>query len=441
SENGDHIAQSRPGTPVLSAPMSGIVRIGFDKIFDTSFAADLTTVEEGNEFLSRLEKNENLPQFTSCCPSWVKYAEQFYPEFINNLSSCKSPQQMFGSLAKKYFAEELGISRENLVVVSIMPCTAKKFEAARPEFGENGNQDVDIVLTTQELIKMINQAGIVFSEIPPESMDMPFGFKTGAGVIFGASGGVAEAVLRLANSGNIKTRQDHEFYEVRGLEGLKEAEFELKGRKVKLAVVSGLANTKELLEKIKSGEAQYDLVEVMSCRGGCVGGAGQPFPNDVNARERRKNAIYDNDRVQAMHNASDNPFIQETYRKWLKEPNSHEAHKLLHTKFKHRKRLTGEVIDVIENVSEEKVDVRVCIGTCCYLAGSYDIMQKLIEMAKEKGYENMLDFKGSFCFENCANGPNVEVNGLVHGGVSIDNLEEFFKKAIEPQLKKKEVKA
>ncbi len=409
-------------------------RLGFDRVYDTSFTADLTTIEEGTEFLTRLKNGEKLPQFTSCCPAWVKYAEQFYPEYIENLSSCKSPQQMFGSLARKLLPSELEVAPENMMVVSVMPCTAKKFEAGRPEHAQNGQPDVDVVLTTQELIKMINQGGIMFSQLRPESLDMPFGFKTGAGIIFGASGGVAEAVLRLATAAENPKDQSYEFHAVRGLEGIKEAEVTINGRVVKLAVVNGLANTKELVEKIKSGEAQYDIVEVMSCRGGCIGGGGQPLPNDMDARERRKNALYDCDSVQALHNAADNPFVQEAYRKWLDTPNSHTAHQLLHTTYKHRRRLTGEVIDVQEGGAKERVDVRVCVGTCCYNNGSYDTMQKLMKLADDQGLGEKIDFKASFCFENCNEGPNVEVDGILHSGVTPESAKKLMAEVIEPLI-------
>ena len=424
------------GESAMGKTVAALRRIGVNRIYDTSFTADLTTIEEGTEFLKRLETGEKLPQFTSCCPAWVKYAEQFYPEFVPNLSSCKSPQQMFGSLAKKYLPEELEVKPENLVVVSVMPCTAKKFEAARPEFANNGIADVDIVLSTQELIKMINQVGVMFDQLPPESMDMPFGFKTGAGVIFGATGGVAEAVLRLATAKEGQPNKSYEFHDVRGLNGLKEVEVSINGEVVRLAVVNGLANTRELLEKIKSGESKYDIVEVMSCRGGCIGGGGQPLPNDMAARERRKNAIYDCDRVQTLHNAKDNPFVQETYRKWLQSPNSSVAHKMLHTHYKHRRRLTGEVIDVQEGAARDKVQVSVCIGTCCYMAGSYDTMRKLMDMSEERGYGDRIDFKASFCFENCDKGPNVEVNGHVHSRVNPDCVESFLDDVIIPELEK-----
>lgn len=422
------------GELAFGKSVAALRRIGFDRVYDTSFTADLTTVEEGTEFLKRFEKGEKLPQFTSCCPAWVKFVEQFYPEFVKNLSSCKSPQQMFGALAKEYLPEELGVEKHNLMVVSVMPCTAKKFEAMRPEFSEDGIPDVDVVLTTQELVKMINQSGIVFADISPESPDMPFGFKTGAGLIFGASGGVAEAVLRLASAQEGQPNRSYEFHDVRGLDGVKEASVNLGGKVVKLAVTNGLANTREVLEKIKAGEARYDIIEVMSCRGGCIGGAGQTFPNDMEARERRKNAIYDCDRVQALHNAADNPFVQEAYRKWLKSPNSSVAHHLLHTGYKHRRRLKGEVIDVSDGGPGENVTVKVCVGTCCYSNGAYDTLNRLMELAEENGYADRVEFKGSFCFEKCDQGPNVEVDGSLHGKITPNKADELFEKVIRPAL-------
>jgi NADH-quinone oxidoreductase subunit G len=423
------------GELAMGKTAAALRRIGFDRVYDTSFTADLTTMEEGTEFLKRMETGEKLPQFTSCCPAWVKYAEQFYPEYIDNLSSCKSPQAMFGSLAKKYLPEEFGIDPKDLVVISVMPCTAKKFEAARPELAVDGVPDVDYVLTTQELVKMIRQSGILFTDLPPESMDMPFGFKTGAGVIFGTTGGVAEAVLRLATAKDGMPNRSYEFQDVRGLEGIKEAELALGDAVVRLAVVSGLANTKELITRMKAGEVHYDIIEIMSCRGGCIGGAGQPLPNNMEARERRKNALYDVDRVQTLHNAKDNPFVQEVYRKWLKEPNSHAAHELLHTAYQHRRRLTGEVIDVQEGEGKNKVEIKVCVGTCCYTNGSYDTMKLLMDAAEERGYDQKIDFKASFCFENCGQGPNVEVDGTLHGEITPDKVNTFLDKVVEPALK------
>lgn len=423
------------GEMAMGRLAAALRRIGFDRIYDTSFAADLTTIEEGTEFLGRLERGERLPQFTSCCPAWVKYAEQFHPDLLNNLSTCKSPQQMFGSLAKKHLPDELGVKREDLIVVSIMPCTAKKFEADRPEFVTDGMKDVDIVLTTQEVIRMIEQVGIVFSELEPEPLDMPFGFKTGAGVLFGATGGVAEAVLRLATAGDEPGRKrSWEFHAARGMSGLRETTVDIQGRPVRLAIVNGLANAGALLERVKKGEVEYDLVEVMSCRGGCVGGAGQPLPNDLAARDRRRKDIYNCDSLQVLHSAGDNPFVQEAYRRWLEAPNSHTAHTLLHTAYHHRRRLSGEVMGVEDAAPRKTVQVRVCVGTGCYMNGAYDTLHKLMARAERRGYIDQLDIKPSFCFENCAGAPTIEVDGVLHSKVTPDRVDAFMQDVVETAL-------
>ncbi len=331
----------------LNKAIAAMRRIGFDKVYDTCFTADLTTVEEATEFLTRVEKGGVLPQFTSCCPAWVKFCEQFYPEFLPNLSTCKSPMGMFGALARNYLPKELGVENKDLVVVTVMPCTAKKFEVNRPEMTTDGFKDNDYVLTTQELVKMIKMTGVNFKALAPESCDMPFGFKSGAGVIYGTTGGVAEAVLRMATHAGSPdaATKSVEFKEVRGFEGVKELVLPYKDTFVKLAVVNGLANTRALLEKIKSGEADYNIVEVMSCPGGCVGGAGQLLPNDMDTRFKRMKEIYNNDSSQVVHNAEDNPYIKELYANYLGEVNGHLAHKLLHTTYSKRGKLTGKVCE------------------------------------------------------------------------------------------------
>ncbi len=423
------------GEVAMGKLAAALRRLGFNKVYDTSFAADLTTVEEGTEFLKRLATGERLPQFTSCCPAWVKYAEQSFPDYLDNLSTCRSPQQMFGALAKKHLPDELGVASEALVVVSIMPCTAKKFEAARPEFATEGTPDVDLVLTTQEIIRMIEQAGIRFADLAPEALDMPFGMKTGAGVIFGATGGVAEAVLRLATLGSDpKNRNSIDFHDVRGMDGLKEAQVTVNDRVVKLAVVNGLENARQLMERVKSGDSDYDIVEVMSCRGGCIGGGGQPLPNDMAARERRRKALYDCDRVQAFRNAADNPFVQEAYRKWLDEPNSHTAHELLHTSYSHRRRRANETIGVNESHDPNMVAVKVCVGTGCYLKGSYDTLHRLMDQADRLGYSDRLDVRATFCFENCGGGPSVEIDGELYSHVTPDAVNRLREEVIEPKL-------
>ena len=422
------------GEMAMGKLAAALRRMGFHRIYDTSFAADLTTLEEGTEFLGRLASGEKLPLFTSCCPGWVKYAEQFYPQHLGNLSSCKSPQQMFGALAKKHLPEQLNVAREDLVVVSLMPCTAKKFEAGRPEMVTEGQREVDIVLTTQEVLNMIDQAGVVLSDLEPEALDMPFGFKTGAGVIFGASGGVAEAVLRLATADMHPDGGSLKFSAVRGMQGTKETEVDINGRAVRLAVVNGLANAKSLLERMAAGEAEYDIIEVMACRGGCIGGAGQPLPNDMAARERRRLMMYDCDSMQVLRNAGDNPYVKEAYDKWLDAPNSHAAHDLLHTTFQNRRRLDGRPIEVRPSVAEDKATVHVCLGTCCYLNGAYDTLHNLLEIADKRGIGDRLEVKAGFCFENCAGGPTVELDGALHAKVTPDKVAEFVDRVIAPRL-------
>jgi NADH-quinone oxidoreductase subunit G len=422
------------GDLALGKLVAALRRLGFDYIYDTSFAADLTTIEEGTEFLGRLASGERLPQFTSCCPAWVKYAEQFHPSILDNLSSCKSPQGMFSSLAKKHLPETLGVEPGSLTIVSIMPCTAKKFEASRGELATDGVADTDIVLTTVEVIRMIDQGGIKFTELAPESLDMPFGIKTGAGVIFGATGGVAEAVLRLASMGADPTSRKIEFHEVRGMEGIREAEVMIGEKLVRVAVVNGLANAKALMAQVDSGEAKYDIIEVMSCRGGCVGGAGQPLPNDMPARERRRKMLYECDSLQNLRNAADNPYVKEAYDKWLEAPNSHAAHELLHTAYRSRRRLSGQVIDVQDSNLADKVCVKVCVGTGCYTKGSYNTLHKLMARAEEKGYMDRLEIKASFCFENCGGGPSIEVDGVLYSEVTPEKVDKLLNDIVEPKL-------
>ncbi|MGE4286520.1 MAG: [FeFe] hydrogenase, group A [Phycisphaerae bacterium] len=326
------------GTVSTGKLVAALKLLGFDQVYDTSFAADMTILEEVTEFIDRKTKGENLPLFTSCCPAWVKYAEEFYPELLGNLSSCKSPQQMFGAVARKVLPEEMKVANEELYLVSIMPCTAKKFEAQREEFATDGHRDVDTVLTTQEFGMMIKEAGIDFSRLTPESLDMPMGFKTGAGVIFGVTGGVSEAALRFAAeklSGEKLTVVD--FHEVRGNDDMRVFETEAGGIKLKLAVVHGLANAREICEQAKAGTCDYDFVEVMSCPGGCIAGAGQPVSRDYDYKLKRQKGLYVNDKQLQLHKSQDNPYLKQCYADSLGgEPGSHEAHKILHTEYKSR---------------------------------------------------------------------------------------------------------
>lgn len=323
-----------PGEISTGKLVAALRRLGFDKVFDTDFTADLTIMEEGSEFLERLQKGGTLPLLTSCSPGWINFIETFYPELLPNLSTCKSPQQMFGALAKTYYPPKAGIDPAKVVSVSIMPCTAKKYECQRPEMRDSGYQDVDYVLTTRELARMIRQAGIDFSSLPEEDYDEPLGISTGAGLIFGATGGVMEAALRTAYElATGKELQEINFYDVRGLEGIKEAEVDIDGTVVKVAVAHGLGNARKLMEQVKSGEADYHFIEIMCCPGGCIGGGGQPIPTNLEIRGKRIKGIYEGDEAMPLRKSHDNPAIQQLYKEFLGQPLSEKSHRLLHTTY------------------------------------------------------------------------------------------------------------
>lgn len=316
---------------------------------------------------------------------------------------------MFGSLAKDVLAKEMGIAREDLVVISIMPCTAKKYEAQRPEFAVDGNPDVDIVLTTQETVLMIQESGLRYELLEPESFDMPFGFKTGGGVIFGNSGGVSEAVLRYASEKLAGKKLDgFEFHQVRGTEGVRDAEITIGGTTLRLAVVSGLGNARSLVDKIRSGEARYDLVEVMACPGGCVNGGGQPITERKSAVVKRTRGLYDNDRMLPLHKAQENPYIREMYDRHLDKPGSHRAHELLHTAYQNRRRIEGEEV-VILPAGDSGVKVSICFGTSCFLRGAQDLYREIVAWLGENGLEGAIELRASFCSEECKKGPVVQI--------------------------------
>ena len=327
------------GTDVEGKMAAALRRMGFDKVFDTDFSADLTIMEEAHEFLNRVQNGGVLPLITSCSPGWVKYCEHYFPDLLDHLSSCKSPQQMFGAVTKTYFAEKMGLDPEKIVCVSVMPCTAKKFEIGRPDQSAAGVPDVDIAITTRELARLIKRCGINFVNLPEETFDDPLGESTGAGVIFGATGGVMEAALRTAvETLTGETLGSLDFEEVRGTEGIKEASYLVNGLEVKVAVASGLANAREILEKIRRGEADYHFIEIMACPGGCVNGGGQPqVPAEVrnfqDIRALRAKVLYQNDTQKALRKSHENPLIQKLYAEYLGEPGSHKAHKILHTSY------------------------------------------------------------------------------------------------------------
>lgn len=321
----------KPGEDVMGKIVTCLRRLGFDEVYDTSLTADLTIMEETKEFLKRL-KNQELPLFTSCCPAWVSYVEAKHPDMIGNVSSCKSPMEMFGALIKQYLEEERELERKNIVHVAIMPCTAKKSEADREEFKKNGNPDVDIVITTDELSNMIIEAGIKFNEIDAEAADMPFSLHSGSGVIFGVTGGVAESVIRkLMEDKSSYALRELEFVGVRGMEGMKECEVPFHDKMLKIGVVSGLGNAHALMKKIKSGEVHYDFVEVMACPGGCICGAGQPFALSEMKRKRAK-GIYKADKLSQFKRSEENPMMATLYNGILKN----REKQLLHVHYKNK---------------------------------------------------------------------------------------------------------
>ncbi|KPU26576.1 ferredoxin [Caloranaerobacter sp. TR13] len=328
----------KPGSIVTGKIVAFLKAIGFDRVFDTNFTADLTIVEEGNELLHRIKNGGKLPMITSCSPGWIRYIEFFYPELLGHVSTCKSPQQMFGALAKTYYAQKFGINPKDIVVVSIMPCTAKKAEIVREGMYSSGYQDVDIVLTTRELGKMIKESRIQLEDLEEVEFDKPFGIATGAGAIFGATGGVMEAALRTVYEKMTgKELEKVEFTALRGIDEYKEAKVQIDNVKVKVAVVNGLKNARMILDKIKEEKTDYHFIEVMCCPGGCIGGGGQPIPNTNEIKKKRIEAIYNVDISYAIRKSHLNPVVNVLYEEFLKEPLGHKSHQLLHTHYINRK--------------------------------------------------------------------------------------------------------
>lgn len=327
------------GTNVQGKMVAALRHLGFDKVFDTDFGADLTIVEEANEFLGRVQNGGVLPMITSCSPGWIKYCEHYYPDMLDHLSTCKSPQQMSGAIIKTWYAEKMGIDPKDIVVVGIMPCTAKKFETKRDDQAASGYPDVDYSLTTRELGRMIESAGIYFKHLPDEEFDNPLGDSTGAAVIFGATGGVMEAALRTAvEKLSGEELKSLDFTEVRGTDGIKEASYTVNGMEVKVCVVSGLANANTIMEKVKNGTADYHFIEIMGCPGGCVNGGGQPIQhavvrNFVDLRARRAAALYEADKDMPLRKSHENEAVKRLYAEFLGEPGSHKAHEVLHTSY------------------------------------------------------------------------------------------------------------
>lgn len=332
------------GSNVTGKMVTALKRLGFDKVFDTNTGADFTIMEEANEFIGRVQNNGVLPMITSCSPGWVKYIEMNYPELLPHLSTCKSPHQMFGALIKTYYAKKEEIDPEKIYVVSVMPCIAKKFERQRNEMENNGMYDVDAVLTTRELARMIKQANLEFTKLEDTNFDSPMGEATGAAAIFGTTGGVMEAALRTA--GDTLTRKDLDeidFEEVRGGDGIKRATVNIAGNDIKVVAASGLKNAQEILEEIKKGTADYQFVEIMACPGGCVMGGGQPIKSskirrEVDVRKKRADALYSIDEKSVIRKSHENPVIKKIYKDFLEKPGSHIAHELLHTTYQKREK-------------------------------------------------------------------------------------------------------
>jgi iron-only hydrogenase group A len=328
----------KPGDIVTGKIVAALRRMGVDTVFDTNFAADLTIMEEANELIERITQKKTLPMISSCSPGWVKYLEHFYPDLMGHLSTCKSPHEMEGALIKSYYAQKMGVDPETIFVVSVMPCIAKKFEAQRPELGKEF-QDVDAVVTTRELARMIRVSGLDFSRLPDEAFDDPMGESTGAGAIFGAAGGVMEAALRTAHY--MLTGKDMsviDFSPIRGLQGVKEAVVEIKGIKLKVAAVSGLKNIDVLLKEMQKGKSDYHFIEVMACPNGCINGGGQPQPSTPDKIRQRTDAIYKIDQGLPKRCSHHNQSIQKLYHEFLEKPGSHTAHDLLHTHYTKRNR-------------------------------------------------------------------------------------------------------
>lgn len=330
-----------PGTIVTGKMVAALRRLGFRKVFDTNFAADVTIVEEAHEFMDRLQNGGRLPILTSCCPSWVKFIEHQFPDLLDIPSTCKSPHIMFGTIAKSYLAEKMDIDPEKIVVVSVMPCIAKKYEIVRPELEHNGQKNVDLVITTRELADMIIEAGLKFQDLPDEDFDDPLGESTGASVIFGVTGGVIEAALRTTYEWMTKKPLDKiEFHEVRGLDGLKQATVNINGKDIRIGVAHGLGNARALLESIQSGKEEYHAIEIMACPGGCIDGGGQPYHfGDIEVVKKRMEAIYREDRSKHIRKSHENPVVQQMYKEYMGEIGGEKAHDLLHTHFYKREKI------------------------------------------------------------------------------------------------------
>ena len=389
---------AKPGENYSGKLVAALKLMGFKHVYDTCFTADMTIFEEATEFIDRFTKKENLPLFTSCCPAWVKYCETYYPEMLPNVSSCRSPQGMFGSVAKNVLPEQLGCKREDLVVVSIMPCTAKKFEAQLPKFKVNGVPETDIVITTSEVQRMIGSLGIKLNELEPEAFDMPLGFATGGGIIFGASGGVMEAALRYAvEKVTGQPLKSVDFKAVRGMDAIKEATLSTPAGDVSVAVVHGLANAKKVIERVKSGEKHYDFIEVMACPGGCISGGGQPHGVTDAIRRQRQAGTYVADKAAQLQKSQDNHWVEECYKEHIGGgPGSHRAHEILHTSYQNRSQIFDANIPAMRGSDAKRVPIVITVNAETNPELGEKYVNLISDYVTAKGYASAIDLDVAF---------------------------------------------
>ncbi len=386
------------GENVAGKLVAALKLMGFKHVYDTNFTADMTIFEEATEFIDRFSKKENLPLFTSCCPAWVKYAETYYPELLANVSSCRSPQAMFGSVANEVLPGQLGCKREDLVVVSIMPCTAKKFEAKLPKLSHEGKPDVDVVITTSEVGRMIHSMGIDINELEPEAFDMPMGFSTGGGVIFGASGGVMEAALRFAVEKITGEKlQNVDFKMVRGMATRKAAQLNVAGNEVNVAVVYGLAEAKRLINDMKEGKCKYDFVEVMACPGGCISGGGQPYGVTNAIRKQRQAGLYSIDRTNQLQKPQDNYLVDQCYQQHIGgKPGSHKAHEMLHTHYQNRSQIFDAKIPVLRGTKSVCLPITVTICAKQENCPGQLLLGMISDYVKKQKYTDCVNIDAAF---------------------------------------------
>jgi len=407
-----------PDTAMAERLVGFLKTSGFAKVFDVAFGADLVAFEEAHELYERIKSKERLPQFTSCCPAWVKYLEQFYPDYVENLSTVKSPQQALGTVIKRIYAQKLGLRPDEIFLVSFMPCTAKKFEAEREEHLGT----VDLVLTTRELSQMIKASGMDIKQITPEPFDRPFGISSQGGLNFGKTGGVLGTVLEVLRE---EVGIDEErFFDLEN--GMRMAEVKLKdGNFFRGLIVFGLANARDLMAKVTEKVLEVDVIEVMACKYGCIGGGGQPYPNDTKIRQTRAKILKETLGTKTILSPNENFYLQKLYQEEFKD--EHLRHHMIHTSYRARKRIASEDIEILPLPKEDKTTVKVCLGTSCYMKGSYKLLSKLVEFVKEGDLSHEVEITGTFCFENCGKSPNVMVDDKLVSEATFEKVKEVLR--------------